>query len=106
MKKLFLALALACALPLTACNQSGIQSASTQAAIGANATYTAASRFGQDMVALGKLDVTTYKALDNRAYTALLAVRAAQKAASAADIATTTVQMSAAIAALYAAVHS
>lgn len=106
MKKLFFALALCAALPLAACNQTGLQSASTQAAIGANATYTAASRFGQDMVALGKLDVATYKALDNRAYTALLAVRAAQKAASATDIATATVQLSVAIGALYAAVHS
>lgn len=101
MKRLILAAALA----LSACNQGQVQTAASQAVVAADATYTAASKFGETMVKLGKLDKTKYKDLDNRAYSALLSVRAARNATAASDVMTATTNLSIAVAALYAAVQ-
>lgn len=101
MKRLILAAALA----LSACNQGAVQTAGSQAVVASDATYTAASKFGETMVKLGKLDETKYKDLDNRAYSALLAVRAARNSATSATIIAATTNLSTAVAALYAAVQ-
>jgi len=49
-----------------------------------------------------KLDAGKYHELDNQAYAALLALRAAQKAGTAADVTTATTNLGVAIAAIYA----
>lgn len=98
-------LVIAVALSLAACNQGQVQTAGSQAVVAADATYVAASKFGETMVKLDKLDKTKFKDLDNRAYAALLAVRAAKNSATATDITTATTNLSAAVAALYAAVQ-
>ncbi len=92
-------------LPLTACTQGTVQSVGTDAVVASDATYVAASKFGETMVKLGKMDKTKFKDLDNRAYSALLGVRALRGSADAASVATASTGLSTAIAALYAAVQ-
>lgn len=96
-------LAIAAALALSACQTTGpVKTTSTQVVIGWDASYVAASKAGQDLVALGKLDKAEYHSLDNKAYLALLALRAAQRAGTTADVATATANLAIAIAAIYA----
>lgn len=95
----------AAALALAACTNTTVQTVGSQAVVAADATYVAASKFGETMVKLGKLDKTRFKDLDNRAYAALLAVRAARNSANATDVTTATANLSTAVAALYAAVQ-
>lgn len=101
MRKLILPLLLA----LSACStttQTTVASASTKAVIAGDESYRAASQFGQALVAAGKLDKAKFQTLDNTAYTALLALRAAQAAGTSADVQTATVNLGIAVAAIYA----
>lgn len=93
----------AACLALCACQTTGsVKTVSTQFMIGWDASYVAASKAGQDLVALHKLDPATYHDLDNKAYLALTALRAAQTAGTTEDIATATANLAIAIAAIYA----
>jgi len=91
------------ALSLGACQTTGsIKTTSMQVVIGWDNSYIAASKAGQDLVTLGKLDAVTYHDLNRKAYLALTALRAAQTAGTTADIATATANLAIAIAAIYA----
>jgi hypothetical protein len=76
MRRLLIALALACSAPLASCGPTNVNSVSAQVVISADAIYTAASIAGGDLVALGKLDQARYRQLDNQAYAILLQIRA------------------------------
>lgn len=89
------------ALCVSACGPQQIDTASTRAAIAADASYEAASKFGQDLVSLHKLDEAKFRELDGKAYTALLAVRAARATGAAPDRATATANLGIALAAIY-----
>lgn len=100
MRKLILPLLLA----LSACSTMTQTTASafTKAVIAGDESYRAASQFGQALVTAGKLDKARFQTLDNTAYTALLALRAAQAAGTSADVQTATVNLGIAVAAIYA----
>lgn len=90
---------------LIACtNGVTVNSVSAQTQGSLDALYIAASGTGAAAVVSGKMDKAHYKALDNEAYNALLAVRAARKTAVSTDILTATVNFNNAIAALRAAI--
>lgn len=98
MKKIILAAALA----LGACTAStSVETASTKAVIAGDESYAAASKFGQTLVTAGQLDKAKFQALDNTAYTALLALQAAQKAGTSNDVTVATTNLGIAIAAIY-----
>jgi hypothetical protein len=88
MRRFALLLALA---PLAACHVSSPSDVAQstvldeKAGIAAETLYTAASKVGQNLVAAGRMSRETYRALDQRAYTALLVTRAAYRAGNAAS---------------------
>jgi predicted small secreted protein len=100
--------ALALCMPLAACdlggtvNGPGTVANSTvldeQIGIGTEAAYTAASTLGTALAKAGVIDTAKFKALDNQAYSALLAVRAAYKAGNADSYATAAAQVYEAVA--------
>lgn len=72
---------IAAALALSACTNSGINSANVaaeQATTAANDFYTHASRAGEDLVKAGLLDKAKYQAADAQAYAILQKVRLGQ----------------------------
>ena len=94
--------ALALVLALPACTATTVQTASAKAVIAGDESYRAASAFGEALVASGKLDKAKYQQLDGEAYTALIALRSARAAGTAADVQTATANLGIAIAAIYA----
>lgn len=66
--------------------------------VGAEATYQTGNKLGAALVTAGLMDKAKFKDADNKAYTALLAVRAAYKAGNATDYATAVAQVNAAVA--------
>lgn len=94
------------ALSLSACVTQKGSDASTAYAVsaytvgGADAAYVAAEAVGEVAVVNGKLDKLLFKALDDKAYATLLALRAARAAGMQQDIGSASAAFAAAIAAL------
>lgn len=101
--KLRLAVAALLVTPLPACQTlAPVEVADTtvadeKAAIGFELAYTAASRAGTALARAGIIDPDRWVALDARAYTALLAVRAAYRTGNARDLASAVVEFEAAV---------
>lgn len=103
--RLKLALALFLCLPLPACNgfAAGPVEVADQTvidektAIGFELAYTAASKSGLTLARAGIIDAGEFAALDRRAYTALLAVRATYRSGNAAGFDTAAAELQAAI---------
>lgn len=65
-------------LALAGCSLGGVNSASSQAVIGADDVYTAAERAGQALVQNNLMDKAAFKTDAAAAYKVLLAIRAGQ----------------------------
>lgn len=72
-----LALILALSMPIAACTQQQVYSASASVQGSADALYVAAEKAGEALVATGKLSPAQLGQLSDRAYSALLALRMA-----------------------------
>lgn len=106
MKRLMIAAALLCVLPLAGCNfgvnSPGSVAAATkldqQIGIGAESAYTASALLGSALARAGLIDAAKFKAFDQGAYAALLASRSAYRAGNAADYAAAVAQVHVAVA--------
>lgn len=108
MRKIAFACMIALA-PLTACKTLGTPSTvadkttlDEKAGIAAEALYQASVVVGHNLVTAGKITDASRKDLDNKAYTALLATRAAYNAGNATDYAAAAGQVTVATAAIFA----
>lgn len=110
--KLRLAIAALLVTPLPACQTFAPATvtdrtvADEKAAIGFELAYTASSRAGTSLARAGIIDADRWVALDARAYSALLAIRAAYRSGNSADIASAIAEFEAASAAVNAALGS
>lgn len=104
--KIRLAFVLALAAPLPSCAPfapaeiADTTVADEKAAIGFELAYTAASRAGASLAKAGLIDPDKFVALDARAYTALLAVRAAYRTGNARDLSSAVTELETAIRAI------
>ncbi len=78
MKHFIIGLALSLSIPLAGCATADFRTTSVKTVITADAAYIAASRAGMAAVVSGVLKKDRFMLLDNRAYAALLQVRAAK----------------------------